>query len=428
MSLWGGRFERGSGGADALFRRFNDSLPFDAALLEHDARASAAWASALVGAGVLTAEERDALRAALADIASEGRADPAAVAGAGDEDVHSYLERRLIERLGDLGKKLHTGRSRNDQVATDLRLYARAACADRIAEIRALQGAIIDRAEANEGAAIPGYTHLQRAQPLLFAHWGLAYVEMLDRDAARLADASRRLNRCPLGSAALAGTAYDVDREAIARELGFDGPTANSLDAVADRDFALEVLAALVTTMLHLSRCAEDLIVYASDEFGLVRMSDDVSTGSSIMPQKRNPDALELIRGKAGRVFAAHASMAMTVKGLPLAYNKDLQEDKEPLFDAMEHVSMCLRVARIVFEGLELNEARARESATLGHANATDLADLLAREGVPFREAHEIVGGVVRLAIERGCRIEELPAEGGWRRSRIGWVHSRARR
>lgn len=409
MTLWGGVFEGGGAARAPLFRRFNDSLRYDRALLAQDITGSIAWAGALHRAGILDHDECARLTSALEELARAVAADPDFAPDAEDEDVHSLVERLLVERLGPLGKKLHTGRSRNDQVSTDLRLWCREEIDTRIGEIRAVQASIIAAAERHRHAILPGYTHLQRAQPVLFAHWCLAYVEMLERDAERLADARSRLNLCPLGAAALAGTAYPIDREQIARDLGFDGITPNSLDTVSDRDFVLETLSALATIGVHLSRCAEDLIIYATGEFAFVSMDESVTTGSSIMPQKRNPDALELIRGKAGRVIGAWVSLATTLKGLPLAYNKDMQEDKEPLFDAMETTSMCLGIMAIVFSGLTMHEERTRHAAMLGYANATDLADYLVGKGVPFRDAHEFSGRAVRLAQSRSVAIEELP-------------------
>ncbi len=410
MTLWGGAFQSGGEGRAPLFRRFNDSLRFDRALIQQDITGSIAWADALHHAGVLDHDETARLTSALRDLA-ESAADPAFATDAADEDVHSLVERLLTERLGPLGKKLHTGRSRNDQVATDLRLWCREQIDARLAEIHTLRSAILDAAERHNTAVLPGYTHLQRAQPILFAHWCLAYIEMLERDAARLADARARTNISPLGAAALAGSAYPIDRHAIAHGLGFDDITRNSLDTVADRDFVLETLASLATAMIHLSRCAEDLIIYATGEFAFVSMDESVTTGSSIMPQKRNPDALELIRGKAGRVIGAWTTIATTLKGLPLAYNKDMQEDKEPIFDAMDTASMCLRIMAIVFHGLTVHEERTRHAAMLGYANATDLADYLVNKGIPFRDAHEISGRVVRLAQSRSTPIEEIPLD-----------------
>jgi argininosuccinate lyase len=360
---------------------------------------------------VITEADRAAIETGLRAVLADATANPAMVEASGAEDVHSFVEGELIRRIGDAGKRLHTGRSRNDQVATDLRLWCRDACDGVIAEIRALQLALIGFGERERDTIIPGYTHLQRAQPILAAHWCLAYVEMLERDAGRLRDARARLNECPLGSAALAGTAYPIDRVALAADLGFDRPTANSLDGVGSRDVVVEVLAAATICALTLTRFAEDLIVYATGEFGLIKMSERIATGSSIMPQKKNPDALELLRGKAGRVAGAFTALAMTTKGLPLAYNKDLQEDKEPLFDAIDTIAMCLRVAALVAGEVSFDRARARAAAQLGYANATDLADELVRRGEPFREAHEVAGRVVREATARGCAIEELPGD-----------------
>ncbi|MBL0927928.1 MAG: argininosuccinate lyase [Phycisphaerales bacterium] len=405
-TLWGGRFE---GAADPLFRRFNDSLPFDHRLLRQDVEGSIAWAGAIAAAGVLTPDERDRLQAALRELLSEAEANPAAVLASGEEDVHSYVESRLVARVGPLGKKLHTGRSRNDQVATDLRLWLRERLGELLSLVRSAQAALLGLAEREQATPIPGYTHLQPAQPLLLAHWCLAYFEMLDRDAERFIDAFGRTNICPLGSGALAGTAYPIDRAKLAEGLGFDAPTANSLDAVASRDFALEALAASAICAAHLSRLAEDLIVYASAEFGLVTMADAFSSGSSLMPQKKNPDALELIRGKFGRILGAFTGLAVTLKGLPLAYNKDLQEDKEPLFDATEHLALCLRVLAPLLDTLIVNRDRCRVAAGAGFANATDLADYLVARGVPFRDAHDAAGRLVRAAIARSARLEDLP-------------------
>ena len=406
MSLWGGRFE---GKSDPLFKRFNDSLTFDYRLVQHDIVGSIAWAHALGDAGVLRAEEVAALVNALDELKEEAAAGAQAVRDAGHEDVHSWVEARLIEKVGALGKKLHTGRSRNDQVATDLRLYVREQIDFRIAEIREAQEALIELAEREIVAVFPGYTHLQRAQPILFPHWCLAYFEMLDRDASRFVDAAQRAYMCPRGAGALSGTAYSIDRKKLAQSLGFDGPTANSLDSVSDRDFVIDTLNASTLTALHLSRLAEDLIIYSSAEFNLIDLPDSMTSGSSLMPQKKNPDALELIRGKAGRIIGAQTALSVTLKGLPLAYNKDLQEDKEPLFDAMEHLSLCLNVLPPLLNGLKLKRDAAKRAAEGGYSNATDLADHLVEDGgVPFREAHEMAGKIVRQAIERNVRLQEL--------------------
>ncbi len=418
MALWGGRF---AGGPDPLFQQLNDSLPFDYRLALQDVEGSMGWARAIQRAGVLTSDELTSLLAALDDLRREVIEDPEAPlrdqtaalkdanASIHDEDVHSWVERRLIGMVGQLGKKLHTGRSRNDQVATDLRLWTRAAIDDRLSEILLTRKALLAFAKANQHIIIPGYTHLQRAQPVLVAHWALAYCDMLGRDAARLLDARTRLNICPLGSGALAGTAYAIDRAALATDLSFDAPTTNSLDAVSDRDFVIETLAALATLAIHLSRMGEDLILYGSGEFAFFEYDDAFSSGSSLMPQKKNPDAAELLRGKSGRVIAALTSLLVTLKGLPLAYNKDLQEDKEPLFDAMHHTSLCLRAAARILEGTRVREDVARKAALGGYSNATDLADYLVARGVPFRDAHDHVGQIVRFALEKGLPLENLP-------------------
>lgn len=410
MALWGGRF---AGQADPLFREINDSLPFDYRLAPQDIRGSIAWAKAIHRAGVLGADELARLTSTLEALGAEVAADPALPSRANDEDVHSWVERRLIEALGPLGKKLHTGRSRNDQVATDLRLWVRDEIDARVKELVAARRSLIEIAERELGGEKPtvlsGYTHLQRAQPVLFSHWALAYEAMLERDTQRFVDARKRVNVCPLGSGALAGTAYQVDRAQIAIDLGFEAPTTNSLDGVSDRDFVLETLAAASITAAHVSRLGEDLILYGSQEFALVEFDDSVSSGSSLMPQKKNPDAAELLRGKAGRIMGSLVSLLVTVKGLPLAYNKDLQEDKEPIFDAMDHLSVCLRVVPRIMSTLRVKRDACRKGAQGGHSNATDLADYLVSKGVPFREAHDIVGLVVRHAITAGRAIEELP-------------------
>lgn len=410
MALWGGRFE---GAADPLFRQLNDSLPFDFRLLPQDIEGSLAWAKAIAGAGVLSVKELADLSAALRTLAAEAEADPAAIQSCfgRDEDVHSYVERRLIELVGPLGKKLHTGRSRNDQVATDVRLWTRAAIDARLGELREARRSLIDLAEREKHTVVPGYTHMQRAQPILFAHWALAYQEMLERDAARLADCRRRVSIMPLGSGALAGTTYAIDRVQLAKDLGFESPSRNSLDATADRDFIAETLFCVAQASVHLSRMAEDLILFMTSEFSFVKMTDSVTSGSSLMPQKKNPDACELLRGKAGRMIGSLVSILTTMKGLPLAYNKDLQEDKEPLFDAMEQLSMCLRVVPRVLDGLTVSREVCREAALDGYANATELADYLVGKGVAFRDAHDQVGKIVRHAIEKRKRLEDLAIE-----------------
>lgn len=408
MALWGGRFE---GAADPLFNEINDSLPVDHRLVQEDIEGSLAWVNALGAAGVLTADEVQQLVTGLEAVAVEARSDPSAVAAAADEDVHAWVERELIARVGDLGKKLHTGRSRNDQVATDLRLWTRRAIDERRSEIESARRSLLRLAAREIDTVIPGYTHLQRAQPVLLAHWALAYFEMLGRDDTRLADAARRLNECPLGAGALAGTAYPIDRAALAASLGFDRPTANSLDTVSDRDFVVETIAAATLCSVHLSRFAEDLIFYNSGEAGFIELDDSVTSGSSLMPQKKNPDALELLRGKAGRLLGSFVSTTVMLKGLSLAYNKDLQEDKQALFDAMDGLGLCLRIVPAILDGMQVRRDRTRAAAEAGYANATELADYLVGRGMPFRDAHDVVGRVVRLAIERGVALEALELE-----------------
>ncbi len=404
--MWGGRF---AGDADQVFRALNDSLPVDWRMVQHDIRGSVAWARALAGVGIYTDAELTQVVEALGAIAAEAETLGAPPVESGAEDVHTWVEQRLTDRLGDLGRRLHTGRSRNDQVATDLRLWMRDALGSLTGLVSEAAIALADQAETHAATPFPAYTHLQSAQPVTFGHWCLAYVEMLLRDRERLSDAGRRMNECPLGSAALAGTTYPVDREAIARELGFEHPTRNSLDAIASRDHVIEVLGALATLGGNLSRLAEDLSVYTSVEFGLVELDDGVTSGSSLMPQKKNPDSLELIRGMSGLLTGGLVAMLTTVKGLPMSYNKDLQFDKVILFDAFDRASAVLRLAARTMAGLRIDPARGLELAAAGHANATDLADLLVGAGVPFRVAHERVGAVVRYAIGRGSTIDALP-------------------
>ncbi len=404
-NLWGGRFE---GEADPGFATFNRSFGFDRRLFEVDVRASIAHGAGLAAAGVLTQTESDQISAALHAILERGRTDPSYLADDVAEDVHSFVEARLVEMVGDAGRRLHTGRSRNDQVATDLRLWLREEIDRLSGTLRNAQRGLLDLAEANREAVMPGYTHLQRAQPILFAHWCLAYLEMLARDRERLGDMRRRVNIMPLGSAALAGTSYPIDREAIARALDFATVSHNSLDAVSDRDFCVEVAAAASLIMLHLSRLAEDIILYSTTEFGFFELSDAIATGSSLMPQKKNPDSMELVRGKAGRVFGHLTALLTTIKGLPLAYNKDMQEDKEALFDTMDTVRACLEVSTTVLANIRLNETRMLIAAKQGYLNATELADYLARRGVPFREAHDTVGRIVMHAIEQKAELNDL--------------------
>ncbi|MEC5320899.1 argininosuccinate lyase [Brenneria populi subsp. brevivirga] len=405
MALWGGRFSQA---ADRRFKQFNDSLRFDYRLAEQDIIGSIGWSKALVTVNVLSEQEQQHLEQALNALLAEVQADPDVILQSDAEDIHSWVEQRLIEKVGDLGKKLHTGRSRNDQVATDLKLWCKTQVAELQLAVRQLRQALVDTAQANQDAVMPGYTHLQRAQPVTFAHWCLAYHEMLARDESRLADTLKRLDVSPLGCGALAGTAYPIDREQLAGWLGFASATRNSLDTVSDRDHVLELLSDAAIGMVHLSRFAEDLIFFNSGEAAFVELSDRVTSGSSLMPQKKNPDALELIRGKCGRVQGALAGMMVTLKGLPLAYNKDMQEDKEGLFDALDTWHDCLMMAALVLEGIQVKRPRCREAAEQGYANATELADYLVAKGVPFREAHHIVGEAVVEAIRQGKALEAL--------------------
>lgn len=404
-NLWGGRF---TGQADETFARFNNSFRFDRRLFEADVRASIAHCEALFHAGIVTRLEAEKIKNGLLTILKRAGYDRNYFEDAASEDVHSFIEARLIHLIGDTGRKLHTGRSRNDQVATAFRLWLREEIVEISNAAREFQKALLDSAENQKEAVLPGYTHLQRAQPILWAHWCLAYFEMLDRDRERLDEVWRRVNVLPLGSAALAGTSVEIDREAVARELGFEGVSANSLDAVSDRDFAIEFTGACSLVMIHLSRLAEDLILYASSEFQFIELSDAVSTGSSLMPQKKNPDALELIRGKAGRIFGHQIALLATLKGLPMAYNKDLQEDKEAVFDTVDNVKICLQVARIVMKNLRVNEEKTRAAATKGYLNATELADYLVQKNVPFRTAHDTVGKTVLYAISVNKELDEL--------------------
>ncbi|HEX5884344.1 MAG TPA: argininosuccinate lyase [Pyrinomonadaceae bacterium] len=404
-NLWGGRFK---GKSDAEFADFNNSFRVDRRLFEADVAASIAYCQALESAGVLSAEEGSQIRSALNTILENGRTNEDYFDNDSSEDVHSFVEARLIEMTGDLGRRLHTGRSRNDQVATDFRLWLRSAIDAFNTTLREAQTSLLDFAEAQRDVVIPGYTHLQRAQPVLLAHWCLAYFEMLARDRERLAEVRRRVNIMPLGSAALAGTSYPIDREALATSLGFEGVSRNSLDAVSDRDFCVEFLSACSLVMIHLSRLAEDIIVYTTNEFGFFELGDAIATGSSLMPQKKNPDSMELVRGKAGRVFGDLLALLATLKGLPLAYNKDMQEDKEAVFDAYDTVSSSLKVAATVMRNITINKDRTLVASSGGYMNATELADYLVRKGVPFRDAHEIVGKVVMRAIELGKELEQL--------------------
>jgi len=405
MSLWGGRFQDGS---SAMFRRVNDSLPFDRALASQDIRGSITWSKAIYKAGVLTQDEQQQLEQALQALLVKAEAGTLDFDASSEEDIHSFVEATLIAQLGDIARKLHTGRSRNDQVATDFRMWTREHVDLLIADLDNVKASLVGTASHNKTVILPGYTHLQRAQPVRYPHWCLAYVEMFKRDISRLRDLRVRLNQSPLGCGALAGTTYPIDRHEIASDLGFDSPCLNSLDAVSDRDFVLELLFVASTSMMHMSRMAEDLIFFNSGEAGFITLGDEVTSGSSLMPQKKNPDALELMRGKCGRVFGSLQGMLVTMKGLPLAYNKDMQEDKEGLLDAVTQWHICLCIACEVIDSIKLDSERCAKAAREGYANATELADYLVAKGIPFRTAHDISGQVVLAALEHKKAIEDM--------------------
>ena len=405
---WGGRF---SGSPSELMQEINASIRFDKRLWREDIAASRAHAAMLRDQGIIAESDAAAILEGLDRIAAEYERDgvPERIEL---EDIHMAVEQRLSELIGEAAGRLHTARSRNDQVATDFRLWVRDGCDEAAGAIRGLQRVLVGRAEENADTVIPGFTHLQVAQPVTLGHHLLAYYEMLSRDISRFADARARMNECPLGSAALAGTGFPIDRQATARELGFDRPTANSLDGVSDRDFALDYLGAAAQCALHLSRLAEELILWASPPFGFVKLSDDYSTGSSIMPQKRNPDAAELVRGHSGRIVGLLTGLMVTMKGLPLAYSKDMQDDKEPVFEARDLLILSLEAVAGMVGTVEFVPGRMRQAAGQGYSTATDLADWLVREaGVPFREAHHITGRAVKAAEERGRDLAELPID-----------------
>ena len=407
MKLWGGRFEEGP---SEVFERFSGSLRFDRRLIHADIRGSQAFARALEGVGILTAAERAALVAAFDELDAEAGA-PEFFADAQDEDVHTLVIRKLGDKVGALAEKIHTGRSRNEQVSLDARLWQRGEI-DRALEFLArLMQALLDCAHRDPAAVVPGYTHLRRAQPVLWAHYLLAYFEMFARDYERLEQARARVNVLPLGSGALAGSGFPFDREAMARDLGFAEITRNSMDVAGDRDFALDFLYAACTTMLHLSRLAEDWILYSSDEFGWLELGDGVTSGSSLMPQKKNPDSLELIRGKSGRVFGDLSALFITMKGLPMTYNRDLQEDKEPLFDAADQLCGSLEMAAAVVATAKLNAARPAQAAEESWVVATDLAEALSRGGTPFHQAHQIAGRLVLESVRTGKKPSDWTAE-----------------
>lgn len=404
---WSGRFDEP---VAELVKRYTASVDFDKRLAIFDIQGSLAHAHMLGVQGIISQADVKAIEAGLAEILAEIQA------GRFEwlldlEDVHLNIEKRLTDKIGDAGKRLHTGRSRNDQVATDVRLWLRATVDDVLAGIRKLQIALLDLAEQHAETIMPGFTHLQVAQPVTFGHHLMAYFEMLKRDAERFADARKRINRLPLGAAALAGTSYPIDRELVASKLGFDGVCENSLDAVSDRDFAIEFTAAASVLMMHLSRFSEELILWSSPRFGFVDIADRFCTGSSIMPQKKNPDVPELVRGKSGRVYGHLMGLLTLMKGQPLAYNKDNQEDKEPLFDTADTLLVTLEIYADMLRGVKVNQANMRQAALEGFSTATDLADYLVKKGLPFRDAHEVVALAVKQGVQQGCDLADMPLE-----------------
>jgi len=405
--LWGGRFEAG---ADKLAEDFGSSISFDSRMFMEDILGSIAHATMLGRQGIITPEEAEEIVSGLKDILADAQEGKITFT-VEDEDIHMNVERLLTERVGEAGKRLHTGRSRNDQVALDTRMYMLKTIGLTIAEIRNLCAALAQIAEESTGDIIPAYTHLQKAQPSTLAHYMMAYCEMFARDIARFADCKKRTDSMPLGSGALCGATYPLDREFVAEELGFSSITPNSLDAVSDRDFLLEYLSCAAICQMHLSRFCEEIILWSSNEFGALRVSDAYSTGSSIMPQKKNPDMAELIRGKTGRVYGALISLLTVMKGLPLAYNKDMQEDKECVFDASDTLIACLKVFTGMIQTIEFDKQKLARSAGLGFTNATDAADYLVRKGLPFRDAHEVTGRIVLYCEKNGLAIDSLSVE-----------------
>jgi argininosuccinate lyase len=405
-AMWGGRFAEGP---SAIMREINASIPFDKALWRQDIMASRAHVAMLAASGIVTQADAEAILGGLEQVAAEYEAN--GVPENWDlEDIHMTTESRLAELIGAAAGRLHTARSRNDQVATDFRLWVRDAIDQVDAGLKGLQAALVAQAGHHADSIMPGFTHLQTAQPVTLGHHLMAYYEMIARDRSRFADARVRMNFSPLGSAALAGTGFPIDRQMTAAALGFDGPTRNSLDAVSDRDFALDYLQAAAQCSLHLSRLAEEFVIWASQPFGFVRMADSLSTGSSIMPQKKNPDAAELVRGHSGRIVGCLTSLMVTMKGLPLAYSKDMQDDKPPVFEAANLLGLSIAAMTGMVEGSTFRTDRMRQAAELGYATATDLADWLVRQaGIPFREAHHITGAAVKLAESRGVALDELP-------------------
>jgi argininosuccinate lyase len=405
MKMWSGRFRQP---LDPQFEKWQRSFDFDRRLLSYELAASAAHAHALQGAGVLSADELISILEGLQQIVEVIAVSNALPEDAEAEDVHHFVEKQLVSRIGEVGYKLHSGRSRNEQIATDLRLHVRATIDELRKELAEVCAAFADRAEQAGGAAMPAYTHLQHAEPMLVAHWLLAYVEMFLRDADRLADCRKRTNLCPLGSGAVAGATLPLDRAFMAKELGFDAPTANSIDATSDRDFVLEFVNTLSLLALHFSRWAEEMIIFSSKEFGFVQLPEAYSTGSSAMPQKKNPDLLELVRGKTGRIVGAATALTVTLKGLPLAYNKDLQETQQSLFDAADTALALLPLVAGWMKAVEFDHARMNEASQSGFMNAWAAATYLVNHGVPSRIAHELIGKAVKLCLEKQCELRDL--------------------
>ena len=399
-----------AGETDCIADDFNSSIRFDCKLYKEDITGSMAHAAMLAGKGIISQQDADSLIDGLQGILDDLNSG-ALEFDLSCEDIHMFVEQVLTERIGDVGKKLHTARSRNDQVALDLRMYLRAQVDEIDALVKGVIGAIVTQAQANKSVIMPGYTHLQRAQPILFSHHLLAYAMMLLRDLDRLADCRKRMNVSPIGCCALAGTTYDTDREFEAAQLGFDAIALNSIDGVSDRDFCVELMSDLSILMMHLSRFSEEIILWSSWEFKFIELSDSFTTGSSIMPQKRNPDMAELVRGKTGRVYGDLMALLTTLKGLPLAYNKDMQEDKEAVFDAVETVIMCLKVFAPMLETMKTRPDNMKKAAQGGFINATDLADYLVKKGIPFRSAYKISGQLVAKCMQSGCVLEDLPLE-----------------
>lgn len=409
MKMWSGRFRQP---LDQRFEQWQRSFPFDQKLLPFELAASRAHALTLRAADVISADEFNQILTGLREISQKATEDASGFLDDPEvEDVHHFVEKKLVELIGEIGKKLHSGRSRNEQIATDLRLFVRESIDQLLESIEQLLATFLQRAEQSQTAIMPAYTHLQRAEPVLVAHWLLAYFEMFRRDAERLRDCRKRVNQCPLGSGAIAGAPLPLDRSIVSRELGFERPTANSMDATSDRDFVIEFVNALSLLGVHLSRWAEELILFATQEYGFIKLPEAYSTGSSAMPQKQNPDALELIRGKSARLIGCQIALITAMKGLPLAYNKDMQETQEPLLDAAFTASACVEIAAGFMRFVEFNYERMQQACQSGSMNALAAATYLVQRGVPFRQAHEIIAHAVQICVEKGCQLEQLTLE-----------------